>query len=952
MQLRTSDAIDVHEKLTSELAKNAPVAALVDQRGILVEATSAFESMFPSRVGTPISGCFNLDFPGRYSTGQAGIYSAHGVFERPTGERIPVMLQMLTSIRDREAFTAVIVTDASAYRSAEEARFDATPCSVLRVSLTGLVAFANKVVSKEFPHHRGKLIGAPIESLFDPAHAHRISAAISRCKRWRKAVKLEVASAPIGNRSGRAVSIVFTPEFAPGKIIIGLVVVIEDAAQTIRGRIRRLALAPEVATVSPRNPECPYWHVQLAAIFAEIRKLIHFDHANFGFYADDGKMFRAVCMYPEDTKQSLSWPSRYLALPEFVPEFLRSGKTWIPNVQTFVAQDPRLLESDVVRRYHDFGIRSALTLPVFDGLGHPQCALSLCSKEENRYGRRQLRVLKDLDLEHILQRCEQSDRRDRERFAAEMREIIDREGPLRDAAKKVINRIRKQFEWDYVALFRVNRQKEVFELFYQDSSENRFRMPNDYEQPIGKGMLASSLREDKTRIVNEIGAKTVEQYGYYGRRRGLRSAMTVPIHLGKIGNKPRVRWVLDAECATASAFCGPDIEAIKAVVECLERSLHTRMLEEMNDCLMREADRGVVLVGSDGIIMCRNATASHLLNVDDTFIGDLGYLSDYAEGDRSKKILNGDVRTTKRRVTLASNYPVENTSEHDEKLNISLKGIADSGPKVSVLATRVDLDQSFDAALWFLTDIQGIEWNRDIRFLHETVSAVAQQTRAPLTLASLIARNIPAIVSDCMGSLVSQREGVAKIGSLVTRVVSEMTKADITFERLAEAVSIRESPKRMDKPVNIRDCVREVWEGFPDYDRESIKLALSSSDVYLNGDDGRLRFVLRSIIAHLMRLQCDDSARVCVRLKTVGRNANLLIALSQPKRHGAMPDSDGPDDLLQAMLEAREAASLSLTEIQLIVNRHGGEIKTRSSGIQEADGASIPTCFALRFPQV
>jgi len=184
--------------------------------------------------------------------------------------------------------------------------------------------------------------------------------------------------------------------------------------------------------------------------------------------------------------------------------------------------------------------------------------------------------------------------------------------------------------------------------------------------------------------------------------------------------------MLNVECETAQAFCGPDEADLKAIVESIEHSLMSRILQEMKECLMKESDRGVVLVGMECAILEMNETAARLLDYHpEDADGQPRYLPDYAKDEHSAEILRGDVRTTKRRVTLRTKNA--------------------KGRNITVLASRVDLDASFDTAFWFLNDLDGMEWTRSLRFLHETASDVAQQTRAPLTLAALLAREISAI---------------------------------------------------------------------------------------------------------------------------------------------------------------------------------------------------------------
>ncbi|WP_159462936.1 hypothetical protein [Caballeronia telluris] len=69
-----------------------------------------------------------------------------------------------------------------------------------------------------------------------------------------------------------------------------------------------------------------------------------------------------------------------------------------------------------------------------------------------------------------------------------------------------------------------------------------------------------------------------------------------------------------------------------------------------------------------------------------------------------------------------------------EKRRIELLG--EDGQTRPVLATRRVLKGSFDTAIWFLVDVKARQWEVDMRFMREAAADIAQQTRAPLALAS------------------------------------------------------------------------------------------------------------------------------------------------------------------------------------------------------------------------
>ncbi|KVL96223.1 hypothetical protein WT02_15940 [Burkholderia stagnalis] len=713
---------------------------------------------------------------------------------------------------------------------------------------------------------------------------------------------------------------------------LGVLVVIQPATRTVRDEIRKIALEPEPQTSAERSEgivnsdqeSVPFWKKQFDRIMEQIHTLIDFDHANFGVYANDITLFHAEALYPADSPK---WPARWMDLPPEIRDWIASGSMVTDDARRFVDEMPALLKSEVVRCYLEFGINSSVTLVVKKD-GEATSALSLCSKELAKYTEKDLDLLRELDLEPVLLRYEEKIAVERRQFCDSMREILERPGPLSSAANKIVDEIASHFSWDYAALFRVNRHRSMFELTYQRESHPDFLMPRNYQQPITEGMLASTLEGDCVRIVDEIGG-SCEQYRYVGGVRGgpghrnLKSAMTIPIHLNG-----RPRWVFNVECEASHAFRGPDEATLKELILSFEQGLSHRMLRDMKKCLLKETDLGVVVVGTEGSIIELNEMAEHLLSMtEEQCVAENALLSDFAADDHSREVLEGLDYPSKRRIKLRGPNSLDRV----------------------VLASRIDLDSSFDTSVWFLTDVEDMEWNRSLRFLRETVSDVAQQTRAPLTLASLLARELPKVLG--VTSIKSRSLG-EKARAISAELLAEIGKADLTFERLAEAVSIRKNPIRVEERVDLLHCLINVLDSLPERDRMSIDTTLPDERVFVSGDSGRLTYVVRSILGYLIRVRRDDSIRIEASLDVREDYAKLKLGLKVPSE-SVVTGSQQPsniDKLLAASQEAREAASLSLASVRKIVRAHHGRLITRADRLPAPDGARRWISFSLSFP--
>ncbi|QCP52770.1 hypothetical protein FAZ95_26920 [Trinickia violacea] len=913
----------------SFLSGNTP-CAIVDAGGLILESNTAFDALLPGAAGTPLAARF---------AGSADVVLAlaHGgdtlqvTYRRAGGEVVPAALHLLRMDDSEPARTLAVITDGAPFRHAEAERFESTPCPVLRVETGGTITFANGETGKSFGCAAEKLVGRRLSSLFAPAFAELVDKAIATSIAERCSKSLEVTSAANGRPGTRLVVLAFTPDPAPSGPPLGALVVIQAATQTVRDKIRRIALegdtsVPKVANADTEHaPYQPSWQPQFDRVLEQIRTLIDFDHAIFGIYADNTTLFRAEAMCPAD---SPVWPARWMSLPPGIRDWLESGETAIPDARRFTDDYPELLESEVTRCYFDFGINSSVTFVVCGDDG-PTSALSLCSREIGKYTQADCDLLRELDLDPVLLRYEEKIVAERRAFCERVQAILDEPVPLRKAARRIVDLIAQHFQWDYVGLFRVNRYRDRFELVHQSPGPADFLLPDDYTQNIGEGMLASTLKGfGSVRIVDEIG-KSPQQYGYISPRRSgsgcrkLQSAMTIPVHLNG-----RIRWILNIECESSHAFRGPDEASIREVVASIEQGLKHRMLDDMKKCLFKETDRGVVVVGTEGTIMEMNETAETLLDTDQADCIEMNArLSQFAADEHSRDVLDSVDHAAKRRVELKSK------SERN---------------KVAV-ATRVDLESSFDTSVWFLTDVEGVEWNRSLRFLRETVTEVAQQAREPLALASLFARGLPRAFA---GPGAGEHPMSRAAQMLSTQMLAEISKADITFERLAEATSIRMHPVRNLASVDLCGCVNDVLGCLPERDRNSIE-AQTAKSVYVQGDAGRLTYVVRSTIAHLLRVRLSEATKVIVSLTGNAKQARLELEIDEVSApSGASEEtSDDIDVLLAASRDAREAVRLSLAGIRHIVSAHHGTIEATAGHVPEADGAPRWVGFVIELPQ-
>ncbi|WP_157655579.1 PAS domain-containing protein [Burkholderia ubonensis] len=898
-----------------EVLASGMTCASIDRTGVVIEASAALRTIMPSVTGQSVRTAFHID-PMTLFAPDSFTTPIHVKYLGVSGELVPAVLHALYDVPEQAHALLVAVNDGAPFRQAESRRFEASPYIVLRVT-SGTIRYANSEAARILRLPPDALIGLPLTELFQQESRDVILGGLDDCESRRMAVPLDVAISGAAGLAMPNVRLLLMPDIAPGEQWLGVLAVVQlTAVDHIRDEIRKIALDP-----CTRN-----WREQLRLILSKIRQLIEFDHVTFGIYADNLRLYCAVAIEPANDDL---WPARWLELPESIGPWIRAGKTWIQDARAFTDADPQLRDNEVARRYAEFGIQSSVTLPT-GGKEGPTCALSLCSRELNKYGEADLRLLRELDLEPVLLRFEEEIRAERDDFSERMRRLFANASSLRIASHEAITEVARHFGWDYVALFRVNRYREQFELVYQQPSKPDYALPPDYVQPICDGMLAATLKSNAVLNVNDIGAQDVEQYGYVSVNRHLRSAMTIPLRLNG-----RIRWVIDVEAAVTHAFRGPDRESIEKVVELIEKGLTQRMLAEMRERLLHETEQGVVVVGLEGAIIEMNEVAARLLGrgIRCTADGDYPVLiSSYASktDPHSLEVLEGRAAQGKRRIELQG----------------------DDGKVRAVLATRRELDVVFDTALWFLTDLATIDWSRDLRYLREIVSDVAQQTRAPLTLASTLARQLPRLLPKVQQAISAESAALPDARGMCERLVTEIGKADITFERLAEGLSIRKEPMRAQERVDLTQCMLGVLDALPGRDRHRIDTQLPDEPVFVIGDAGRLAFVVRSIVAHLLRNRPGDDTRLIAAVVDDGDQVTLILCSTVEVDAAGEADIAGPRDALwEACREARDDAGIAFDALSDVVDAHGGALYTQPASWPDDKPLPPWTAFRIVLPR-
>jgi hypothetical protein len=269
-------------------------------------------------------------------------------------------------------------------------------------------------------------------------------------------------------------------------------------------------------------------------------------------------------------------------------------------------------------------------------------------------------------------------------------------------------------------------------------------------------------------------------------------------------------------------------------------------------------------------------------------------------------------------------------------VQVHLTLCVDEAVSVPVLATQRPLNDDYGHRLWLLTDLHEREHQSDWRYLEETVNEVAQNARLPLMLASSLVRNARRVLKQ------------PAVANMLESAVRQINKADITYERLATTLALRQEPDRPRQIFDAVDVLRQAVADLPEEDIRHCDLTdlLSAKDpkpFLIAGWPEQLSFAFRSLLGYSL-LRCPTEAKVRIALSNAA-DATLQILISVPT--GVLSEmvvsASSADRIGVAEQRARQAASLAPDAVALAVNRHEGEFR-----VDTEDSSTLAFRIALQ----
>ncbi|MBR1247507.1 PAS domain-containing protein [Bradyrhizobium sp. AUGA SZCCT0169] len=871
-----------YDTLDAALVRTGFAVAEIDGLGVISYANDALRRLLPDAVGRDFASLFGP----RYNDVRAALSA-----QERQSLRLDLHRGNLPSIHLRGEFGPL--TDelgrAGAYAllldvEAEDARFDTLPDGILRLDPNGSIVFANLRAEQLIGASRTELQGRDAALFFAICDLGDSSIDVAN---WLRSPDGRKRKAELISVKGVTTPIRLTvaPSFDTAESRAGAILtIVPMAEELVRAELQQLLSTPEY------KPE-----ELVLGVMEAVRKIVPYDLATFGVYTEDMRYHKTLVVHPQP---EWIWTTAWFPLGDEVRAFLLGERTWGNDLRsTAIELTPGIEDDLVLQNIVKSGMEGFVTLPISGGGQSVRASLTLLSKKAACYDGSELPRMRDLGVEKALLVAEANIVRRREERVRALQKQLSNAHRHEELASHLAEGIAECFGWDYVAIFSVDRRDNLFRIIYQCNYTASPDVDHSYTQPLNEGLLGAALRDNAPLAEQDI--QSGSQFGYKPVVPDRRSALAFPIRVVRQSLKPsrdEIEWILSIESGLKNAFQGPDMVAINDLLAQCEEVLRLRWLRAVQLSLLDAVEQAVIVVGRAGHVRLTNRWADALFGrPGGALLGER--LARFGADDASRRLLSSTAPVAQAHLTLS----------------------IDTAVYVPALASQRILNDDFGHCLWLFTDLREQAQHSNLIYLEETVNEVAQNVRLPLMLAQSLLKKAVSTAKD------------TAIIDLVGNACRQLDKADITYERLASTLAIRQDPDRPRQIFDAVDTLREAVFDLPQQDFDLCELSGFPSDnefepCYVLGWPEQLRFAFRSLLGYAL-FRRPNTSKVKVHLQHL-EGRKLRIQLSIPNVDDlelvAFPTRRGQMDA--AAQHAREIASLSFETVELAINRNKGKL--------------------------
>jgi len=586
----------------------------------------------------------------------------------------------------------------------------------------------------------------------------------------------------------------------------------------------------------------------LQAVMQEVLVVVPFHRVYVALFSQDAKHVRNFFYYSIDGTPVMErrwWETTPVALKWAKQKEIKP----VPNIQKFYNQpdfvefkeDPAIQE--IIASFSSF-----IYYPVFRE-GKLIACVVFYSKDPERYSNKDQKVLKTLPLDSAVLMAIHYEEKKNLEFLLNLSKEISRAGQdMQQIARILVDSIATHYDWENVAIFNTRRMHGHFHLLSQHTTKE-FRIPEDFTQPIDKGILGYVYKTKKCVNIDNVEKEEFRDI-YESTMKKTRSELCIPIESGELF------WLLNIEDPRENAFSIDEELALIRLIEEVRVFLERSWLRTFLDKSLLSTSDAVWVADNQGIIYRTNPAARSLLNArEEDLVG-----CNLAEILRDPSLAEGLIK-----------------AERVPNVKIGLRSRDDRF--VNVLLSKFRLQEYFKTNVYIAKDLSAQERLEELEYLGKMYYEIATQTQTPLTLIFGWLERLSRQTSD------------DNVKEVLDRTIRQLRKIELTYNRLSLYDKRRISEPAF--PYNEVLCdIREIWnivaEDLPQNELERIETNMRGDDQLLYGDLFQLSFCFETILSYLIRF-LPENEKIHVHVATKQNTLETSISGTFP---GLEPESD------------------------------------------------------------
>jgi PAS domain S-box-containing protein len=750
---------------------------------------------------------------------------------RTDGEALPVLAEFAPISDNRGVSGAyAAITDLSsvrqAFRQAQKSIFEKADFGIIRTNRQREIAYANPAALNMLGVD--SVEGWTLEQIPIPrSDRERLLESFER-RMEGESDTYEVTVTRKSDKREIPVSIVAIPELNENSRIVGAFAIIRD---------RELEVASDQLHAAIETADSILG--LLEAVAEQIGKLLDFDALSVYILSNDGLCSRPIFSQTLDAqpRQITRWYESNAATKEARES---SESLVIEDLEAFLIEkgDHQLLANPDVQNTLENGIRYWYARPI--ALENVQVAgISLGTSKPENLARAE-EVMQALPLAEAIRMVFQLLKAREQEFLIRLLRSLHASKTAEQAASILTREIAAHFEWDNVAIFRVDAGNDLLALVQQAKGPGpqAFSHKTGINRKFHGTPAARAYETDEVYYVNNVSRG--EGQAQDGLSEHSQSVLCIPVSVG--GATP---WVVQVEDCQQTAFVEEDIAALKRILAEV-RSL-------LDDLSEHYRLRHVFENASDAIVTCRNN--GDILDVNGPAVALLGSSKGELEGKNLTDLLcTPDVIDS----ILAAPYAREIVTASD---------CQDREWKAIITSYR--MPDGFDRNVLIIQDLALYERLAELEKIRNMFGELAHQTRAPI---SLMQGSLRRLSADC---------GPEEIEEFKRKVGAYLRKIELTYRQI---LLQKEDPGDLTlEPLLLRvdQMLDRILERLPPGDQRMMNVSVARDLPLISVDVYRTDFIFATIIGNYLRFVPLDEA-VELRAKRVGPWMEFTISASLP----------------------------------------------------------------------